>query len=155
MPSFIVHEHHSKRLHFDFRLELNGVLKSWAVPKGPSMSPRDKRLAIMVDDHPLEYGAFEAIIPDGQYGSGPVLIWDIGEYEIMGGALESGTFEFVLTGRKLKGIFVLVKLKGKEAEWLLIKKKDQHAMHSYTIKPELTKAKLKTLKVKEPPCKTQ
>lgn len=155
MPYFVVHEHHSKRLHFDFRLEMGGILKSWAVPKGPSLSHKDKRLAIMVEDHPIEYGTFEAIIPDGQYGAGPVLIWDSGEYELLRGAVEEGTFEFLLKGRKLKGIFVMVKLKRKETEWLLMKKKDRFSVTSYEIRRALTKEILKTLKVKTPPCETQ
>ena len=142
MLIFVVHEHHSKKLHYDFRLEIDGVLKSWAVPKGPSMSPHDKRLAIMVDDHPIEYGTFEGIIPDGYYGAGPVLIWDSGNYEPIKIDITKGLLEFILNGNKLKGVFVLTKLKQKEKEWLLIKKKDEFAQPSYEIKPELTKTKL-------------
>lgn len=127
MPIFVVHEHHSKKLHYDFRLEIDGILKSWAVPKGPSMSPQDKRLAIMVDDHPLEYGTFEEIIPDGQYGAGPVLIWDSGDYTPIAIDMVKKRIEFILHGRKLKGAFILTGLKGKEKEWLLIKKKDGFA----------------------------
>ncbi len=134
---------------------MDGVLKSWAIPKGPSMSPQDKRLALMVDDHPLEYGTFEAIIPDGHYGAGPVLIWDSGEYEYVNGATEKGHVEFLLKGKKLKGSFVLIKLKGKETEWLFIKKKDPYALKSFKLLPELTNEKLKSLKEKIPPCETQ
>lgn len=142
MPIFVVHEHHSKKLHYDFRLEIDGVLKSWAVPKGPSMSPHDKRLAIMVDDHPIEYGTFEGIIPDGYYGAGPVLIWDSGDYTPIAIDMVKKHVEFTLHGRKLKGAFILTGLKGKEKEWLLIKKKDEFAQTSYEIKTELTKTKL-------------
>ena len=155
MPFFVVHEHHSKRLHYDFRLEMEGVLKSWAVPKGPSMSPKDKRLAIMVNDHPTEYGTFEGKIPDGHYGAGPVLIWDSGEYELLSGSVGEGRNEFFLHGKKLMGKFVLTKLKGRENQWLLIKKKDEYALNAYTIKPDLTKEKLQTLKEKIPPCETE
>ena len=124
MPKFVVHEHHATHLHFDFRLEMEGVLKSWAVPKGPSMNPKDKRLAIMVDDHALEYASYEGTIPEGQYGSGAVLIWDDGEYTFLGGGVREGKIEFVLRGKKLNGGFVLTKMSGKEKEWLLIKKRD-------------------------------
>ncbi len=124
MPIFVVHEHHARHLHYDFRLEMEGMLKSWAVPKGPSMNPSDKRLAILVEDHPLDYANFEGTIPEGQYGAGEVIIWDKGTYHIISGGIESGRIEFSLNGKKLKGIFVLVRMKGKEKEWLLMKKRE-------------------------------
>jgi bifunctional non-homologous end joining protein LigD len=116
MPIFVVHEHHARHLHFDFRLEMDGVLKSWAVPKGPSMNPSDKRLAIMVEDHELNYTSFEGTIPEGYYGAGTVVIWDSGEYELLNGSPKKGKMEFILNGKKLKGIFVLTKMKGKEMD---------------------------------------
>jgi bifunctional non-homologous end joining protein LigD len=137
MPKFVVHEHHASHLHFDFRLELEGVLKSWAVPKGPSMKPSDKRLAIMVEDHSLEYGSFEGVIPEGQYGAGRVAIWDSGKYSMLGGDIGSGRLEFNLQGKKLKGVFVLAKMKGKEKEWLLIKKNDTYSDRSFALKTVL------------------
>lgn len=155
MPHFVVHEHHARNLHYDFRLEMDGVLKSWAVPKGPSMASQDKRLAILVEDHPLEYGTFEGIIPDGYYGAGPVVIWDSGIYELISKATTKGHIEFVLNGSKLKGKFVLTKLRQKEKEWLLIKKKDDFARPSYKIVPELTDARLRTLKEKAQPCNVE
>ncbi|MDK2847668.1 MAG: bifunctional non-ous end joining protein LigD [Desulfuromonadales bacterium] len=126
MPKFVVQEHHATRLHWDFRLEVDGVLKSWAVPKGPSMDPGDKRLAVQVPDHSLEYGDFEGTIPEGQYGAGEVLIWDRGSYEPlcdMSSGLEQGHLTFVLQGEKLEGAFALLRLKrGKGGkEWLLFK----------------------------------
>ncbi|MDI6801818.1 MAG: DNA polymerase ligase N-terminal domain-containing protein [Thermodesulfovibrionales bacterium] len=127
MPIFVVHEHHARHLHFDFRLEMYGVLKSWAVPKGHSMNPSDKRLAIMVEDHPLDYGGFEGVIPEGQYGAGVVVIWDKGTYRLLDGNIDSGKIEFELKGKRLKGIFSFIKMKGREKEWLLIKKKDEYA----------------------------
>ena len=127
MPVFVVHEHHAKRPHFDLRLEMDGVLKSWAVPKGPSMDPADKRLAIMVDDHDLGYAGFEGIIPEGMYGAGEVLIWDKGTYELKAGDIGTGRLEVVFKGNKLRGIFAIVRMSGKEKEWLLIKKKDEFA----------------------------
>jgi len=156
---FVVHEHHATRLHYDFRLEIAGVLKSWAIPKGPSMNPADKRLAVMVDDHPLEYGEFEGIIPDGQYGAGPVLIWDSGEFQSEGdseSALEKGRLSFTLKGKKLKGNFSLVLMKGRGSgkDWLLIKGQDSFAKNDWEVKQELTPAKKKKLIERNPPCQT-
>lgn len=149
MAFFVVHEHHATRLHYDFRLEMGGVLKSWAVPKGPSMDPKDKRLAVMVEDHEIEYGSFEGIIPEG-YGAGAVLIWDRGDFELLKGTLAYGTIEFRLTGKKLKGLFTLTRMKvkmdkDKGDNWLLIKKKDEFVIPGYQVKPELTEHKLREL----------
>jgi len=124
MPIFVVHEHHARHLHYDLRLEIGGVLKSWAVPKGPSMNPEDKRLAVMVDDHDLEYADFEGTIPEGQYGAGKVIIWDKGEFNLLKGSPSSGNIEFELKGKKLKGRFVLIRMKKGDNNWLLIKMKD-------------------------------
>ena len=156
---FVVHEHHSTRLHYDFRLEIAGVLKSWAIPKGPSMNPAEKRLAVMVEDHPLEYGGFEGIIPQGHYGAGPVLLWDAGEFlpeEDPKSALKKGKLSFSLKGNKLKGGFslALMKGRGKGKEWLLIKKRDAFAREDWRIKEDLTSARKKKLVEKIPPCET-
>ncbi len=113
---------------------MDGVLRSWAVPKGPSMNPADKRLAVMVEDHDLEYASFEGTIPEGEYGAGAVVIWDSGTYELRSGSVGSGRLEFFMKGkRRLKGEFVLVKMKGKGKEWLLIKKRDDHADPSFRM----------------------
>ena len=156
---FVVHEHHSTRLHFDFRLEIGGVLKSWAIPKGPPMNPSDKRLAVMVEDHPLEYGEFEGIIPEGHYGAGPVLIWDTGEFQSEGNlesSLAKGKLVFILSGKKIKGSFSLFLMKGRGSgkDWLLIKGKDSFAKEDWKIKEELTPARMKKLRKKIPPCET-
>jgi bifunctional non-homologous end joining protein LigD len=156
---FIVHEHHATRLHYDFRLEIGGVLKSWAVPKGPSMNPADKRLAVRVEDHDLEYGSFEGIIPEGLYGAGSVLIWDSGEFEAEGDpeiALRQGKLRFTLNGKKLKGGFSLVLMRGRGTgkQWLLIKTQDSFAQRDWAIKEELTPEKKKKLIEKIPPCET-
>jgi bifunctional non-homologous end joining protein LigD len=160
---FVVQEHKAKRLHYDFRLEINGVLKSWAVPKGPSLDPADKRLAVMVPDHTLEYAGFEGIIPEGSYGAGPVVIWDAGEFVPIGTtspevALLEGKLTFELFGRTLKGTFTLARMKGLAhgtgKEWLLMKKQDVHAKTGYTIKTALTPAKLRSLRKIGPPCET-
>jgi len=156
---FIVHEHHSTRLHYDFRLEIAGVLKSWAIPKGPSMNPTEKRLAVMVEDHPLEYGEFEGVIPQGHYGAGTVLIWDSGEFQPEGDAesyLKKGRLSFTLNGKKLKGSFSLILMKGRGSgkDWLLIKGQDSFAKKEWQVKQDLTPARKKTLIEKIPPCET-
>lgn len=143
IPVFVVQKHETSRLHFDFRLEIDGVLKSWAVPKGPSMNPKDKRLAIQVEDHPLSYAHFEGVIPEGNYGAGEVEIWDSGTYAYVGNshdissAIEHGLLEFKLHGHKLKGLFTLVRtnMDEKGKDWLLIKKEDIFAVaHVYDAK---------------------
>jgi len=158
---FVVHEHKATRLHYDFRLEMGGVLKSWAVPKGPSMNPADKRLAVMVEDHPVEYIDFEGIIPEGSYGAGAVIVWDEGTYEPNDPGdpavqLRSGKFAFTLQGKKLRGGFALARLArgGTGKEWLLMKKKDAQADSSWRLESELTPQRLTTLAVRVPPCET-
>jgi bifunctional non-homologous end joining protein LigD len=133
MPQFIVHEHHARRLHFDLRLEIDKALKSWALPKGPSMNPKERRLAIIVQDHPLDYADFEGTIPEGMYGAGAVVIWDRGSFEITGGNLHDGNLDIVLHGRILKGAFALVKMSGKDTEWLFMKKKDAFADYDFSL----------------------
>ena len=138
--AFVIQRHKASHLHYDFRLEVKGVLKSWAIPKGPSMNPEEKRLAIMVEDHPYSYKDFEGVIPEGNYGAGTVIVWDNGTYiladeqnsyeieTILKSDLQIGHLSFILKGKKLKGEFTLVKLKTKkENTWLLIKKKDPFA----------------------------
>lgn len=135
MAIFVIHEHHASHLHFDLRLEMDGALKSWAVPKGPSMDPAHKRLAVQVDDHALEYGRFEGTIPEGEYGAGEVYIWDKGEFLLKSGGAGQGSLEFALKGSKLKGLFVLFRMKGKEKEWLLVKKKDGLEEPGFVLTP--------------------
>src|SRR5215469_9650559 len=129
--TFVVQKHSATRLHYDFRLAVDGTLKSWAVPKGPSLNSADKRLAVATEDHPLEYGGFEGKIPEGSYGAGTVMVWDRGTFRVEGNAdalkqLERGEIKFSLNGEKLRGSFVLVKLKHSQKgnEWLMIKHKD-------------------------------
>ena len=125
---FVIQKHRASHLHYDFRLEMNGVLKSWAVPKGPSLDPSVRRLAMVVEDHPLDYAGFEGIIPEGEYGGGTVMIWDQGTYvpenDIKTGLLK-GELKFTLNGTKLKGSWVLVRTR--DRQWLLIKHRDQDA----------------------------
>ena len=143
---FVIQEHAASHLHYDFRLEMEGVLKSWAVPKGPSLNPEDKRLAMMVEDHPYDYKDFEGNIPTGNYGAGNVIVWDKGTYhaldsngeddeKILLAGLKKGHISFILVGQKLKGEFSLVKLKGKQDNsWLLIKKNDEYASKADVLK---------------------
>src|SRR5215470_11675745 len=137
---FVVQKHSATRLHYDFRLAVGGTLKSWAVPKGPSLNTSDKRLAVMTEDHPLEYGGFEGKIPEGSYGAGTVMVWDRGSFVSEGNLdaeeqLKKGEIKFILNGEKLRGSFVLVRLKQSEKgnEWLLIKHKDSAEDPAYNI----------------------
>lgn len=149
---FVVQRHAASRLHYDFRLEMEGVLKSWAVPKGPSLNPDDKRLAMMVEDHPYDYKDFEGNIPEGNYGAGQVEVWDSGTYEPLDETsklsnekellkeLKDGSLKFVLHGKKLKGEFALIKMKNAENNaWLLIKHKDKFAEEEYDAEENVSK----------------
>jgi bifunctional non-homologous end joining protein LigD len=125
---FVVQKHRASHLHYDFRLEIDGVLKSWAVPKGPSLDPSEKRFAVAVEDHPVEYADFEGVIPEGEYGGGTVMVWDRGTYEVAddvnaSAGLRKGQLKFRLRGQKLEGVWVLVRMRGKH--WLLIKRRDE------------------------------
>src|SRR5258706_9940451 len=162
---FCVQRHHATNLHYDLRLEVDGVLKSWAVPKGPTLDPDQKRLAMMVEDHPIEYGGFEGVIPKGNYGAGSVMLWDRGAYELLGDAtadeqLKRGDFKFRLAGEKLSGEVALVRMKrGKGNEWLLIKKRDSTAQpgwdpedHSQSVLTGRTQEEIaRGLEAAEPP----
>jgi bifunctional non-homologous end joining protein LigD len=157
---FVVQKHAASRLHYDFRLEMEGVLKSWAIPKGPSLNPEDKRLAMMVEDHPFDYKDFEGIIPEGNYGAGTVIVWDMGTYEplapndgskkgqnsILLKELKTGSLKFRMNGKKLKGEYALVRTKGRgENSWLLIKHRDKYASESPVIEKDKSVLSRKTL----------
>jgi bifunctional non-homologous end joining protein LigD len=149
--AFVIQKHAASHLHFDLRLELDGVMKSWAVPKGPSLDPTVKRLAMEVEDHPIDYNKFEGTIPQGEYGGGTVMLWDRGTYRYGGDhpdTLEGlrrgyakGDFKFVLEGKRLRGSWVLVRTRRgdpKRAQWLLIKHRDEHAREDYDVVAEET-----------------
>ncbi len=154
---FVIHKHAARALHYDLRLELKGVLKSWAVPKGPSLNPSLKRLAIMVEDHPLDYKDFEGVIPEGNYGAGSVIIWDRGFYhhpstrdrkeseKLLLDGLRKGNMKFILEGEKLQGEFALVKTRMDEKSWLLLKKKDRYAITEDILKESRSVVSNKTL----------
>jgi len=138
--TFVIHEHHATNLHFDLRLEMEGVLRSWAVPKGPSMDPLDKRLAVAVPDHSISYGSFEGTLPKGSYGAGEVRIWDSGEYETYSDPAEQvrvGKLVFTFYGKKVMGGFTLVKMKRQAKNWLLIKAEDNFASVDWRLKTVL------------------
>ena len=168
---FVVQKHRATRLHYDFRLEMEGVLKSWAVPKGPSLDPADKRLAMQVEDHPVSYFDFEGTIPEGNYGAGTVMVWDVGTWTPLSPVpvkgkfvpgtdaeaaemLRKGDFKFRLKGKRLNGDFVLIHIKArrpgsKGTEWLLIKKQDDEAVAGYDVEKfdssALTKRSMKAI----------
>src|SRR3990167_481356 len=147
---FVIQKHEASRLHYDFRLEINGVLVSWAIPKGPSLNSADKRLAVMTEDHPMDYRNFEGVIPKDEYGGGTVMIWDYGTYKNirekdgkiipMEQCLNDGKIEIFIKGKKIEGAFALIRMRGKDSKnWLLIKENDEFA--SKTANPVNTKTK--------------
>jgi len=155
--TFVIHKHAASHLHYDFRLAIDGVLKSWAVPKGPSRKAGDKRLAVVTDDHPMAYGKFEGVIPDGSYGAGVVMIWDKGTYRNikkeqgrlvpMHECYKRGTIEITLRGKKLNGSYALVRtqLHGGD-NWLLIKMRDEHTADKATIRDTVSAISSRTMK---------
>jgi bifunctional non-homologous end joining protein LigD len=160
-PIFVVQKHAASRLHYDVRLAINGVLVSWAVPKGPSMNPAEKRLAVRTEDHPLEYAEFEGVIPQGQYGAGTVMVWDTGSYEPLDGnppseQLARGKINVVLHGTKLRGGFTLFQTgmrptdASQKERWLLVKHRDEYADPSWDIEsPHLDRSALTGRSLKE------
>ncbi len=134
---FVIHEHHATRLHFDLRLEMGGTGKSWAVPKGPSMDPDDKRLAVAVPDHSLSYFKFEGTLSEGTYGAGEVRIWDSGKYETLVDPMlqyEAGKIVFSFLGKKVRGEFILTRMSRQPTNWLLIKRDDNYADIDWRLK---------------------
>ena len=143
LPTYVIQKHDATRLHYDFRLEIDDVLASWAVPKGPSLDPKDKRLAMMVEDHPMDWGSFEGVIPKGEYGAGGVIVWDRGTYrnlredETMSDGLKEGRLRFWMDGDKLHGGWSLRHFpRGGDNAWLLVKLDDEHARRGADITAE-------------------
>jgi bifunctional non-homologous end joining protein LigD len=158
LPIFVIQKHHASRLHYDFRLEMEGVLKSWAVPKGPSYDPTVKRLAMMTEDHPYDYASFEGVIPEGNYGAGNVIIWDEGRWEFIEPgddpvqAVRQGKLTFRLYGKKMFGEWALVRIKGRSPkgnEWLLIKHRDQYANADVDVTEVAPRSVVSNLDVEE------
>jgi len=154
---YVIQKHHAGHLHYDLRLESGGVLKSWAVPKGPSLDPADRRLAVEVEDHPLDYAGFEGAIPEGEYGAGSVIVWDRGTFRPRGDAsfetmLEKGSVKIEIAGEKLAGGFALVRTRfaGKKNNWLLIKEKDTHARPGSAVTDEAPRSVLSGRDVDDP-----
>lgn len=150
---FVVQEHDSTHHHFDFRLEVGGILRSWVLPKGPSMNTAVRRLAIKVADHPIEYINFEGIIPKGQYGAGSVIIWDHGTYKLL--EQNNNKLVFYLKGIKLKGSFMLMHMRKNDTrdQWLLVKQQDKYACTDWSLETSLTPEKRSLLKKGSPYCK--
>lgn len=139
-PIFVIHKHDARNLHYDLRLEDEGVLKSWAIPKGPSTDPKDRHLAMQTEDHPIEYAEFEGVIPESEYGAGPVMIWDYGTFKnlkegSLSNNLKKGEIAIWLDGKKLKGGYALIKTKYQDRDnaWILLKMKDDEAKTDYEI----------------------
>jgi bifunctional non-homologous end joining protein LigD len=154
---FVVQKHHASHLHYDFRLEMEGVLKSWAIPKGPSYDPSVRRLAMMTEDHPYDYKDFERVIPEGNYGAGNVIVWDNGTWEFLGPgedpvkALKAGKLTFVMKGKKLIGEWALVRLNkpGRGNEWLLLKHRDEFAAPNFDVTVEAPRSIFSNMDVDE------
>jgi len=160
LPIFVIQKHRATALHYDFRLEMEGVLKSWAVPKGPSYDPTVKRLAMMTEDHPYDYASFEGLIPAGNYGAGPVIIWDEGHWEFIEPgddpvkALQSGKLTFRMYGKKMFGEWALVKIRGRSSssrgnEWLLLKHRDEFANEKVDVTAVAPRSVVSNLLVEE------
>jgi DNA ligase D-like protein (predicted 3'-phosphoesterase) len=158
-PIFVIQKHDASHLHYDFRLEIDGVLKSWAVPKGPSTNPHDKRLAIETEDHPMDYATFEGTIPEGEYGAGTVIVWDTGSFTNIkekNGKLipltdcyDNGQIEVNLNGAKLHGGYALIRTAGDDKKWLLIKMRDDYADEKHNIVEKLPESALSGKTVEE------